>query len=206
MKQTIFLFFIILLAGCSKDEATNPVDLLPPATQTGANTFGCLIDGKVFLPRSGNNSLVFPLSGAILWGGIPQSYDYNEIEIVDYKSAKSASLLFHMENIFNDGSGSYVINQSNGMNNIDGLDHHYLHCIIYDKLTNSYQKYVSFTNSGTFTITRLLTNSTNGNNGNLLSGTFNCRVRNINNPNDEIEITQGRFDINSLTIASTYFP
>ena len=46
-------FFIILLAcpfyGCKKhtSEPSNPVDQLPPATQTGANTFGCLVNGQV---------------------------------------------------------------------------------------------------------------------------------------------------------------
>jgi hypothetical protein len=30
-----------------------PEPTLPPATQTGANTFGCLINGKVFQARGG---------------------------------------------------------------------------------------------------------------------------------------------------------
>ncbi|WP_211224056.1 hypothetical protein [Flavobacterium tegetincola] len=46
----------------------------------------------------------------------------------------------------------------------------------------------------------------NENSGTIISGTFNCKVRNINDPSDEIEITDGRFDINSLTVALTYFP
>ena len=28
----------------------NPIDQLPPETQTGANTFGCLVNGQVFKP------------------------------------------------------------------------------------------------------------------------------------------------------------
>lgn len=47
------LFFITLTASkCKKDKMpTNPVDQLPPETQIGANTFGCLVDGKIFLPK-----------------------------------------------------------------------------------------------------------------------------------------------------------
>lgn len=64
MKK-IVLFLALLpaiggLGGCSNDNETpppNPVDLLPPATQTGENTFGCLLDGEVFLPGSGINPL-----------------------------------------------------------------------------------------------------------------------------------------------------
>jgi hypothetical protein len=47
------LFFIILTSSkCKKDKTSvDPVSQLPPATQTGANTFGCLVNGKVFLPK-----------------------------------------------------------------------------------------------------------------------------------------------------------
>ncbi len=48
----LFFFFTFLTAAsCKKPRNTNPVDQLPPETQTGANTFGCLVDGKVFLPK-----------------------------------------------------------------------------------------------------------------------------------------------------------
>jgi len=200
MKQSLMLSLFLLLIGCSTD---NPKEGLPKETRSGANTFGCLIDGKLLLPRSGNNNIVNPLSGATLWGGYPNVFDYFELEIIDYKSPKKASLLLHMHNIVNIGIGDYIINESNGMDNIDGLNHSYLHCEIFDKKTNSYQKYVSYDNSGVFTITNL---SIGAPTGNIISATFNCKLRNILNPSDEIEITNGRFDVNSLTISQTYFP
>lgn len=51
----LFLFFITLTASkCKKDKTpVDPVSQLPPETQTGANTFGCLVDGKVFVPKGG---------------------------------------------------------------------------------------------------------------------------------------------------------
>ena len=46
------LFAITLCAGkCSKDTNPELPEQLPPITQTGANTFGCLINGKVWLPK-----------------------------------------------------------------------------------------------------------------------------------------------------------
>lgn len=46
------LFFIILTGTeCKKHKPSNPVDQLPPETQVGANTFGCLVNGKVFVPK-----------------------------------------------------------------------------------------------------------------------------------------------------------
>ena len=61
MKQflLIILSLILLSSSCRKNKTNEPVDQLPQETQTGANTFGCLVDGKVFLPI-GN-----PLSGPI---------------------------------------------------------------------------------------------------------------------------------------------
>ena len=39
-----------IFASCKKDK-TQEEEQLPPITQTGANTFGCLINGKVFVPQ-----------------------------------------------------------------------------------------------------------------------------------------------------------
>lgn len=52
MKHFILLLLTLSLCGCSKDDdqPTNPVDQLPSETQSGANTFGALIDGESFLP------------------------------------------------------------------------------------------------------------------------------------------------------------
>ena len=52
MKQLILivLSFILLSSSCRKNKSGNPVDQLPPETQIGANTFGCLVNGEVFKP------------------------------------------------------------------------------------------------------------------------------------------------------------
>jgi hypothetical protein len=52
------LLLIVLLTACGKDDPPPntyppPIDytVLPPATQTGAGTFGCKVDGAVWVPR-----------------------------------------------------------------------------------------------------------------------------------------------------------
>ena len=52
MKNLLLLItsFVLLSSSCKKSKPTNPVDQLPPETQTGANTFGCLVNGEVFKP------------------------------------------------------------------------------------------------------------------------------------------------------------
>ena len=53
-KLTLILLFTIPLLAlkCNNDpEPNDPIDQLPPITQTGENTFGCLVDGEVWLPK-----------------------------------------------------------------------------------------------------------------------------------------------------------
>uniref|UniRef100_UPI004047D6A1 hypothetical protein n=1 Tax=Flavobacterium sp. TaxID=239 RepID=UPI004047D6A1 len=52
MKTLFITFLITLLSSCSKDDIKKkPTFSLPPETQTGANTFGVTINGKVYIPR-----------------------------------------------------------------------------------------------------------------------------------------------------------
>jgi hypothetical protein len=47
IKTSLLLLVVVLcLAACKKDNYS-----LPPETQTGANTFGCKINGKVWVPN-----------------------------------------------------------------------------------------------------------------------------------------------------------
>ena len=59
-RTTLYLLISVLLSAshCKKDKT--PEDQLPPETQTGAGTFGCLVNGNVFIPKGS------PFSGPIL--------------------------------------------------------------------------------------------------------------------------------------------
>ncbi len=50
----LLLAALLGLSQCKKKDP-DPVDQLPPATQTGANTFGCLVNGQAWTPN-GNDS------------------------------------------------------------------------------------------------------------------------------------------------------
>lgn len=41
-----------LFAACKKDAPQDELSKLPPATQTGANTFGCLVNGKAWVAQT----------------------------------------------------------------------------------------------------------------------------------------------------------
>lgn len=59
MKNLFLLLSFFTLSCCHKDDDQPKTELekLPPATQTGANTFGCLLDGQAFIPEGGLNPL-----------------------------------------------------------------------------------------------------------------------------------------------------
>ncbi len=206
MKNLITMLLLIILIGCSSDDSnSNPESQLPPITQTGENTFGCLIDGKLFIPRDGAGTLGGSDKGFMFWGDPTDNLQYNEIEINDYKSERTAKLLIHIQNLHQIGVGTYTINLSNGMSNIDGYNHNYMHCRIFNDETNNYQYYRSFENSGELKITKYqVTNQESQNK--IVSGTFSCRLKNSSNPNDIIEVTLGRFDINKSTLYNEIFP
>lgn len=50
MKKYIFIILsIICFAGCGTEDKTVDITVMPPVTNTGANTFGCLIDGWAYV-------------------------------------------------------------------------------------------------------------------------------------------------------------
>ncbi|WP_395061016.1 hypothetical protein [Flavobacterium sp.] len=198
-KALLTLVTILFLTGCSKDDENESNGLqLPQETQSGANTFGCFINGNLLLPRDGAGDISGDNKGLSFLGGYPDGA-YNELDIRDLKSEHGARMLIHIQNLQLIGVGTYIIDESNGYSNIDGLNHNYINCKLFDMATNSYKYYRSSTNSGVLKITRF--DWANG----IISGTFTCQVKNSTNINDVIEITQGRFDINGYTLPNKIF-
>src|SRR5690554_7308219 len=52
MKKIFLLLLAILTLSCCSDDDNNNI-ALPPATQTGAGTFACYVNGKPFIDKSG---------------------------------------------------------------------------------------------------------------------------------------------------------
>ena len=56
LRPLIFVIFsLTLLSSSCKKQVVQPVSelsKLPPATQTGARTFGCLVNGHAFVPQN----------------------------------------------------------------------------------------------------------------------------------------------------------
>ena len=179
MKKIIALLIITtFLACCNKDDnpepAPPPISQLPPATQTGANTFGCLLDGEVFKPGITNNSYncfyqlvdgeyYFNVSASNQKAGILKAIGI----ATEKKTISLGRTLNLLERISGNAYGTYYTGNSN-----TGTD---------DLM------YTSQTQTGELKITKL--DFTN----NIVSGTFWYDVK--DNQNVVHQIREGRFDM-----------
>jgi hypothetical protein len=194
MKYCISLLFAFLLS-CTKDSPNSFTAQLPPETQTGANTFGCIINGQVFYPRDGTSSIFSPGGkGLKFWGDPSGNRQYNEFEIFNLQDGMPCSrMVIHMQNLHQIQLGEYIWQPSNFQNSIDGLMQNYVFAEIYDAASNSLNHYSSYENSDKVTITKYANDNT------IISGNFSGKLRLINGTK-EVEILGGRFDINKATL------
>jgi hypothetical protein len=176
MKKLILLLFALSLLttlSCNNDDdnnTENPILQLPPETQTGANTFGCLLDGEPFIPSGGIN----PLDAVYQFinGGYYFSVQGNR------RNSENNLLTISM------GVLNIELTQGYTYQLIENEDGNATGNFLYSTLSN----YTSANNSGELTITKLDTENQ------IVSGTFWFDV--VHPLTGEIaEIREGRFDM-----------
>ncbi|MGN6435325.1 MAG: DUF6252 family protein [Agriterribacter sp.] len=173
MKYTPFLLLLLLFTitgSCKKDGLTK-------ATQNGANTFSCLIDGNLYKPCS--ETIFGGPTVKSVWAGLSTSGDIIHANIVAScnVSLPSKSFTIQIENLI--GPGEYLL--TDGSNGID--------YITYDGVsTKEYSSY----NTGKGKI--IITKDDRANT--ILSGTFEFEGEDSEEPGKVIKVTSGRFDIN----------
>ncbi len=199
MKNIILtLAFALAFLGCDRNSAENEYNpQLPPITQTGANTFGAIINGKVMVPR---NSIGYIPPGSNHYAVRYASMNkYERIGASDSRDTNRGGIYIYIENPTQQkplSVGEYTIQNSNG-----AYDDIFAEGIMINSslnINNQLTIYLSIANTGSIHITK--------SDQNIISGTFSCKLKNKDNPNDIIEITDGRFDFNRNTINTTNFP
>ncbi|MEJ8598489.1 hypothetical protein JSO59_004260 [Riemerella anatipestifer] len=172
---------------------------LPPITQTGANTFGAIINGRVMIPR---NSIGYQPPGPNTHYAIKyvNADDYNLITASNSREYNIGDVyIFLRKTTINTNLpvSSYPILEGVYSFNMDELPDYMIRVIINDNNT-TFKTYLSIANTGSIILTR--------NDSNIISGTFSCKLKNKENPEDIIEVKDGRFDFNKQTINTTNFP
>ena len=203
MKKTILILSILftILISCNKDEEETFTPTLPPITTTGANTFGCYIDGKLLIPRDGDGTFNSPSHGVKYFGTGNYPTDYNaSLSVNDYTGNARFMQIYFKD--LQRGVNEYTIQNSNCQNFVTGNPNRTmnLYCRIKDEITQENKYYCSLEDTGILNIIRYDVST------GILSGTFSCSAVNQNDINDIIEITEGRFDIIWGTINDKEFP
>jgi hypothetical protein len=171
---------LLLFSTCKKDDG------LPPATQEGKNTFGCKVDGKVWIPNGGPGFM----GAKPIEGGFTVIYDTPErigFELTgNNKDGERISIFINDYKV-----GNYFLNQKTNI-------------LPFTLIPKNYGYYLSKTgilyvtddlNLGQVTI------SCSGRNiDGICSGSFEFDAGNSKNPKDVVKISSGRFDINVRTL------
>lgn len=170
--QTIQLASLLLLCFCfaqchkekKKPVADNPYGL-PNATQTGANTFACLINGQKFIAYNDINHIGASfVSDTLIIGGQPKNKNYIENILLKLLN-KPTEKTYAIDNI---NTFSSLITDSTCIG--IGFNIYQFNAI-----------------NGSVQVTKFDTTR------NIVSGVFNCIIP-IQNC-DTLKITEGRFDI-----------
>ena len=175
MKNYLLLAALLGLSQCQKKDAgpAKPEDQLPPATQTGAGTFGCLLNGQPWTPGgyNGRPNFITTYDAGYRNGAL-------QVKCYNYATGSLQSLTFGAVNVNQTGVYLFTPAGNNGLIYINAKLAS--SCNILDSSNNgAYQ-------TGSLTLTRFDLKA------GIISGTFHFKLY---QPGcDTLNITQGRFD------------
>ena len=180
------LLFITLLAtlscsSCKKETVVvNPASQLPAATQTGANTFGCLINGVAFTPKG----YLFGAPSLLCAYQFIQNKGYNfQLSADDFSNSSDVTGVgVYTDSMRIKENTSYSLITNNIPNSAYGL---YSHVTTQDPFATPV--YTKTLMPGSLSITRYDSIKQ------IVSGTFWFYA--LTTKGDTIKITDGRFDM-----------
>ncbi|MDO5666155.1 MAG: hypothetical protein Q4G63_13000, partial [Bacteroidia bacterium] len=189
------LFFLVGGMGCEKEKDAK--DQLPPITQTGANTFGCLYNGKVFTPLKPDLQFMQPSPGNPLSVKAYYSDTENYSDMIYAMRGKNIIniqyIQLYLYQLDLNGEKTYKLEDAVFHSYFNQPFHCYISCRAVSPTTGKYKFYGSYTNSGEIIITRYDKENF------VISGIFHAVLK--EEDGDEITtISEGRFDLNLNTL------
>ena len=174
-NEILALSFILLISSSCQHDLKD--ETLPPITQTGQNTFGCLINGNVWINEGMTGS-----SGGNFWAFVTSNYfKMTAIRRNSNPTTIYQSFGFDIESPIH--VGKYILNKGTQYAGFE------------DDITHCPYKTDSISSLQTLEITKY--DSIN----HIIAGTFNFQamkkssVQNTYNCDSTINITEGRFDL-----------
>lgn len=177
MKRNLIaaVSFVALLATSCKKQITE--DDMPPATQTGANTFGARVNGQVWIPQR---------FGTIAGNILEARFIGNDLLINARNFASSPNETeFEIRVIGVTAPGTFSFNTNITHPSFAGSYAYY----VKRNLTPQNEWVTSATYTGSVTLTRVDMTAR------IVSGVFQFNALNIYNAPEPLTVTDGRFDI-----------
>src|SRR5688572_24442702 len=170
MKNILLVALLAFsIASCKKD-----VDELPEPTQTGANTFGAKLNGAFWAPQGFGIMPTAPL--------VEARYGGNNSVFINARnfgsSPTEAEFELHLQNVT--GPGTYLLNQSTALYPSQSASYGYF---VRRRIRPLNEYITDAQNTGRVEVTKF--DQTN----NIISGTFEFRAADKDNPSDVITVT-----------------
>lgn len=172
-KLLIGCLSVCLLASCKKS-----VDELPPATQTGAGTFGAKVNGEFWVPKGFGP---FPANDILEARMAGPTY-----LLINARNFASSPTETEFEILISDITGPGTFSLNNNVQRGGSLSYGYY---VKRTLTPLNEWITSSSNTGTVTITKLDTVN------HIVSGSFQFNALNLYNAPEPLTVTEGRFDL-----------
>lgn len=173
--------FLITLTGskCKKEKPGNPIDQLPPETQIGANTFGCLVDGKVFLPKGPGLNPILTCYYQYIYYPSPTGFVFQVAARDNSNPSTLNSMNILSDSIILEQGKTYNLQETN-RGTVRGNYRHWNN--------NSLDDFLTFSpSSGQLKVNKF--DEVNQ----IASGTFWFNA--VNSNGDTVHVTNGRFDM-----------
>ena len=172
---TLLLITFFTFSQCKKDKNKNLE--LPPETNTGAMTFGCKVNGKVFVPQDGNGKPGLFVQ-YINYGDVPDGGWHLNIPASDFQSNPINGVNIETDSLLLQEGINYEFKTTKGNANAFYQTAFDRGVLVYPKLDNDL---------GSVFIKK------HDKINRILSGTFSFTGTNSNG--EKVNITEGRFDI-----------
>jgi len=173
MNRVVLILFILIAFNALQCKKSSPESQLPPITTSGANTFGCLVNGKPWVPGHG--------SWDISWGSGPE----NKLGVSeDVKNYGMNGILIEANYFESNATTDFYID----LRNISTIGTYKLpyHLISYGNRDTNYFPFDTF---AVFNITRCDTTEK------IISGTFSFIGYTDSTRAKSATISDGRFDL-----------
>jgi len=173
-------FLLILTSALFLLSCKKPVDELPAATQTGANTFGLILNGELWIPQKFGVAATAPILEARVngLGGVfinARNFSSSPVE---------TEFEIHLASVA--GPGNYELNSNTDIYPYQSGSYAY-HV---KRKINPLNEWITGSQyTGSVTITKFDTASK------IISGSFAFKAGSMDSSASAIDVTEGRFDV-----------